>query len=133
MYDSPGLLYCYQMHTHTLINVVAGPVSTPHGILIRAVEPIKGIEQMRLNRPKIKQDVNLTNGPGKLTKALNISMTYYGHKWFEKPLYISDAPKLKDKDIVIGPRVGIANSGEAAEYPWRFSIKNNTYVSQYRK
>src|SRR5690625_7763400 len=75
---------------------------------------------MRLNRPKIKQDVNLTNGPGKLTKALNISMTYYGHKWFEKPLYISDAPKLKDKDIVIGPRVGIANSGEAAEYPWRF-------------
>src|SRR5699024_743505 len=81
-YDRPGLLYCYQMHTHTLIYVVAGSVSTPHGILIRAVEPIKGIEQMRLNRPKIKQDVNLTNGPGKLTKALNISMTYYGHKWF---------------------------------------------------
>src|SRR5699024_12690145 len=81
MYDSPRLLYCYQMHTHTLINVVAGSVSTHHSILIRAVEPIKGIEQMRLNRPKIKQDVNLTNGPGKLTKALNISMTYYGHKW----------------------------------------------------
>lgn len=121
------------MHTHTLINVVAGPVSTPHGILIRAVEPIKGIEQMRLNRPNIKQDVNLTNGPGKLTKALNISMTYYGHKWFEKPLYIGDAPKLQDKDIAIGPRVGIANSGEAASYPWRFSIKNNPYVSQYRK
>src|SRR5699024_8668781 len=131
--DSPGLLYCYQMHTHTLINVVAGPVSTPHGILIRAVEPIKGIEQMRLNRPKIKQDVNLTNGPGKLTKALNISMTYYEHKWIEKPLYISDAPKLKDKDIIIGQRVGIANCREAADYTRRISINNNTYVSQYRK
>src|SRR5699024_1563458 len=133
MYDSPGLLYCYQMHTHTLINVVAGPVSTTYSRLIRAVESIKGIEQMRVNRPKIIQYVNLTNGPGKLTKALNISMNYYGHKWFEKPLYISDAPKLKDKDIVIGPRVGIANSGEAADYPWRFSFKNNSYVSQYRK
>src|SRR5699024_11675403 len=128
-----GLLLFYQMYIHTLIIVVAVPLSDPHDILIRAVEPLKGIEQMRLNLPKIKQDVDLTNGPCKLTKALNISMTYYGHKWFEKPLYISDAPKLKDKDIVIGPRVGIANSGEAAEYPWRFSIKNNTYVSQYRK
>src|SRR5699024_10011532 len=133
MYDSPGLLYCYQMHTHTLINVVAGPVSTPHGILIRAVEPIKGIEQMRLNRPKIKQDVNLTKGPGKLTKALNISMTYYGHKWFEKHINISDAPQLKEYDIIIRSRVVIANSRDATEYPLRFSIKNNPYVSQYRK
>lgn len=133
MYETPGSLYCYQMHTHTLVNVVAGPISTPHGILIRAVEPIKGIQQMRLNRPKINQDINLTNGPGKLTKALDITMDYYGHKWFEKPLYISHAPLIEEHNIVIGPRIGIANSGEAAYYPWRFSIKSNPYVSRYRK
>src|SRR5699024_2108577 len=133
MYDSQGLLYCYQMHTHTLINVVAGHVSSLHGILIRGVVKIKGIQQMCLNRPKIKKEVNLMKGSGKLTKALNISMTYYRNKLFEKTLNISDEAKLKDKEIVIGTRVGIANSGEAAEYPWRFSIKNNNYVSQYRK
>lgn len=133
MYQKPGSLYCYQMHTHILVNVVAGPISTPHGILIRAVEPIEGIAQMKLNRPKIKKEKDLTNGPGKLTKALGISMNYYGHKWFEKPLYISDASVIKNSDIVIGPRAGIANTGEAAEYPWRFSIKDNPYVSIYRK
>lgn len=133
MYGNPGSLYCYQMHTHILINVVAGAISTPHGILIRAVEPIEGLKQMKLNRPKIKKEVELTNGPGKLTKALGISMNYYGHKWFEKPLYISDAPIIKKSEVEIGTRVGIANTGEAANYPWRFSIKNNPYVSLYRK
>lgn len=133
MYGSPGSLYCYQMHTHVLINVVAGSISIPHAILIRAIEPVSGLDQMKLNRPRIKRDVDLTNGPGKLTKALGISMDYYGHKWFEKPLFISNAPPLKDSQIVTGPRVGIANSGDAANYPWRFSIKDNPFVSNYRK
>lgn len=133
MYQNPGSLYCYQMHTHVLVNVVAGPISTPHGILVRAVEPIQGIEQMKLNRPNIKKEIDLSNGPGKLAKALGISMDYYGHKWFKKPLYISSAPTRETIEIEIGPRVGIANTGEAATYPWRFSIKNNPYVSPYRK
>ena len=133
MYSSPGSLYCYQMHTHVLVNVVAGPISTPHGILIRALEPLHGIAVMKLNRPHIKKETDLTNGPGKLTKALNITMNYYGHKWYEKPLYISDAPTIDSEEIDIGPRVGIANTGEAAHYPWRFSIKDNPFVSPYRK
>ncbi len=133
MYQHPGLLYCYQMHTHVLINVVAGPRSVPHAILIRAIEPVSGLKQMKLNRPHIKKEVDLTNGPGKLTKALSIGMDYYGHQLFEKPLYISHAPPINENQIQIGPRVGIANSGEAANYPWRFSIKNNPYVSAYRK
>lgn len=133
MFHHPGSLYCYQMHTHVLMNVVSGPISTPHAILIRAIEPISGLKQMKLNRPHIKKEVDLTNGPGKLTKALNIDMSYYGHQLFKKPLYISHAPPINDSQIQIGPRVGIANSGEAANYPWRFSIKNNPYVSAYRK
>src|SRR5699024_8700998 len=89
MFKEAGHVYTYQMHTHTLINVVAGSVGIPHAVLIRAVEPIKGIEQMQKNRGIHVKGKNLTNGPGKLTKALGITMTYYGHHWANKPLYIS--------------------------------------------
>jgi len=110
MFHEPGHVYTYQMHTHTLVNVVAGPISTPHAILIRAVEPIYGLEDMWINRGKNKREVELTNGPGKLTKALGITMKYYGHHWSEKPLYISEGTPVKD--IESSPRVGVRNSGE---------------------
>src|SRR5690625_3882357 len=65
MFEEAGHVYTYQMHTHTLINVVAGSVGIPHAVLIRAVEPIKGIEQMQKNRGIHVKGKNLTNGPGK--------------------------------------------------------------------
>lgn len=130
MFGEPGFLYAYQMHTHTLINVVGGPVGTPHAILIRAVEPVLGHEQMRENRGEKFKEVDWTNGPGKLTKAMGITKDYYGHDWTEKPLYIAEGPGVTD--IVAGPRVGIGNSGEAVHYPWRFYEKDNPFVSKYR-
>jgi len=130
MFGEPGFVYTYQMHTHTLINVVGGPVGTPHAILIRAVEPVLGHEQMRENRGAKLNEVDWTNGPGKLTKALGITKEYYGHCWTDKPLFIAEAPGVKD--IVAGPRVGIGNSGEAVYYPWRFYEKDNRFVSKYR-
>ncbi|AOV06625.1 DNA-3-methyladenine glycosylase [Sporosarcina ureilytica] len=131
MFGDAGLVYTYQMHTHTLINVVAGPVGTPHAILIRAVEPVEGHALMRENRgPKLKE-VDWTNGPGKLTVALGITMDYYGHHWSHKPLFISKGERLGP--IEAGPRVGIGNSGEAVHYPWRFYEIDNPFVSKYRK
>ena len=130
MFGDPGLVYTYQMHTHTLINVVAGPVGTPHAILIRAVEPVHGHEVMRKNRGEHMKEIDWTNGPGKLTKAMNISMEYYGHHWSHEPLFIAEGVKVKE--IVAGPRVGIGNSGEAVHYPWRFYEKDNPFVSKYR-
>ncbi|MDS9472124.1 DNA-3-methyladenine glycosylase [Sporosarcina pasteurii] len=131
MFGDAGLVYTYQMHTHTLINVVAGPVGTPHAILIRAVEPVEGHAIMRENRgPKLKE-VDWTNGPGKLTVALGITMDYYGHHWSHKPLFISKGEQVTP--IEAGPRVGIGNSGEAVHYPWRFYEKGNPFVSKYRK
>ncbi|MEI3605301.1 DNA-3-methyladenine glycosylase [Pseudogracilibacillus sp. SE30717A] len=130
MFDRPGLAYIYQMHTHTLINVVAGPIGVPHAVLIRALEPIQGITYMRLNRPKIKNDFELTNGPGKLTKALHINMNYYGHALTDKPLYIVEGKTVNEIDT--SPRVGVRNTGEAADYPWRFFEKNNPFVSKFR-
>ena len=130
MFGKAGLVYMYQMHTHKLINVVAGPIGTPHAILIRAVEPVLGHEQMRENRGSHLKQVDLTNGPGKLTKALGITMAYYGHHWSHKPLFIAKGTSVEE--VVAGPRVGIGNSGEAADYPWRFHEKGNPFVSKYR-
>jgi DNA-3-methyladenine glycosylase len=129
MFGEPGLIYTYQMHTHTLINVVAGVVGIPNAILIRAVEPIEGLERMnelRNNMP-MKQ---WTNGPGKLTKAMGITMDYYGKHWSEKPLYIAEGEQVES--VSTGPRIGIVNSGEAVHYPYRFWETDNPYVSKVR-
>ena len=130
MFKEAGLVYTYQMHTHTLMNVVCGPIGTPHAILIRAAEPIEGLEQMKENRGAQFKMRDWTNGPGKLTKALGITMDYYGHHWAEKPLFIAEGPGIKELET--GPRVGIGNSGEAVNYPWRYFEKGNEYVSKYR-
>jgi len=130
MFEKAGYVYTYQMHTHTLINVVGGAVGTPHAILIRAVEPVQGIEYMREKRGTHFNDVDLTNGPGKLTKALGITKDYYGHFWTDRPLFIAAGPGVNE--IEAGPRVGIGNSGEAVHYPWRFYEKDNAFVSKFR-
>lgn len=131
MFAETGHVYTYQMHTHTLMNVVSGPVDTPHAVLIRAAEPIDGIDIMQANRGMHLKLYDLTNGPGKLSKALGVTMDFYGHHWSEKPLFIAEGPGAGE--VMTGPRVGIGNTGEAVHYPWRFYEKNNPFVSKYRK
>lgn len=129
MFGQPGHVYTYQMHTHTLLNVVSGPVGTPEAVLIRAVEPIQGQEWIATNRPGVKR-FDQTNGPGKLTKALGITMDLYGHSFQHDPLYIAEG----EAEVVIeaGPRIGIPNTGEARDYPYRFFERDNPYVSKFR-
>lgn len=130
MFEEAGMVYTYQMHTHTLMNVVSGPAETPHAILIRAGEPVVGEEFMRLNRGEHIKRTDLTNGPGKLSKAMGVTMEYYGRKWYERPLYLAEGPGVSELEA--GPRVGIQNTGEAVHYPWRFFEKGNPFVSKYR-
>jgi len=131
MYDKPGLAYTYQMHTHTLLNIVAGPIDKPHAVLIRAVEPIYGLEEMyRFRGGHIKHKTELTNGPGKLTQAFQIKMKYYGHPMTNAPLYIAEG--RPSEKIESSPRVGVRNTGEAANYQWRYYEKGNPYVSRFR-
>ena len=129
MFGKPGYVYTYQMHTHTLLNVVSGPVGTPEAVLIRAVEPIQGHEWIATNRPGVKR-YDQTNGPGKLTKALGITMDLYGHSFQQDTLYIVEG----EAGVVIeaGPRIGIPNTGEARDYPYRFFERDNPYVSKFR-
>ena len=130
MFGKPGLVYTYQMHTHTLINVVSGPEETPRAILIRAVEPVEGIDLMAELRGKHMPIKQWTSGPGKLTKAMGITMAHYGHHFSEKPLYIAQGDPVHA--VSVGPRVGIGNSLEAVHYPYRFWESENPFVSKFR-
>lgn len=128
MFGPPGLTYTYVMHTHCLVNVVSGEIGQPEAVLIRAVEPCHGTRLMFERRGTDKGVRDLTSGPGKLTKALGITKEDYGHPLTEPPLYIASG---KDPDVISsGPRIGINNSGEAKDYPWRFWITDNIYVSR---
>ncbi len=128
MFGKPGLVYTYVMHTHCLVNVVSGEEGIPEAVLIRAVEPYIGIDLMYQRRGEKKKEIELTNGPGKLTKALGIVKEDYGRTFFEPPLYIADGPK--PDSISKGPRIGIDNSGEAKDYPYRFWVTGNQFVSR---
>ncbi|MEK3890144.1 DNA-3-methyladenine glycosylase [Bacillus sp. FSL K6-3431] len=127
MFGKSGLVYTYAMHTHCLVNVVSAGIDEPEAILIRAIEPYSGIELMQKRRP-VDQMKNLTNGPGKLTKAMGISMKDYGKRFYERPLYIAEG--IVPDEISIGKRIGIGGAGEAQDYPWRFWVKDSPYVSR---
>ena len=130
MFGEAGFVYTYKMHTHTLVNVVSGSFEKPEAILIRAIQPYSGLDLMQKRR-SMNNLQNLTNGPGKLTKALGITMNDYGHSFSEPPLYI--AAGIIPDDISSGPRIGINNTGEAKDYPWRFWVTGNSHVSHQRK
>lgn len=127
IFREPGHVYTYQMHTHCLVNIVSGAKEKPEAILIRAIEPVVGLELMYQRRGTMALK-NLTSGPGKLTKALGISMNDYGHLITKPPLFIAQG-YIPEK-ISTGKRIGIDNSGEAKDYPWRFWITGNIFVSK---
>ncbi|XXM71590.1 DNA-3-methyladenine glycosylase [Lysinibacillus sphaericus] len=127
MFHEAGRVYTYLMHTHCLVNVVAAETGVPNAILIRAVEPLEGLDLMKERRTGHPMK-NWTSGPGKLTKALGITMEDYGRFYTEPPLIITEG--YAPPEIEAGKRIGIDNSGEARDYPWRFWVKGNPYVSR---
>ncbi|ARK32841.1 DNA-3-methyladenine glycosylase [Halalkalibacter krulwichiae] len=128
MFGPAGTIYTYVMHTHCLVNIVSGEVDKPEAVLIRAVEPVIGVELMRERRGIDKKMIDLASGPGKLTKALGIVKEDYGLPSYQRPLYI--APGRVVEEIESGPRIGIENSGEARDYPWRFWEKGSKFTSR---
>ncbi len=137
LYKDPGTIYVYLIYgMYNLFNIVT--TDKPEAVLIRAVEPIKGIEIMSKNRYNLKEcnlnsykRKNLTNGPGKLTKALAIDRSFNG-KNFDENIYIDDPKEKKDFKIVTDKRIGIDYAKEAIDYPYRFYIENNPYVSKIK-
>ncbi|MCT1902440.1 DNA-3-methyladenine glycosylase [Oceanobacillus sp. FSL W8-0428] len=127
LYAEAGMTYTHLIHNHCLINVVSAEKEVPESVLIRAVEPYTGVDQMLVRRP-VKKFQNLTSGPGKLTQALDINMGDYGRSLMEPPLFIAEGKK--PEKISSGPRIGIDNSGEARDYPYRFWVAGNKFVSK---
>lgn len=111
------------------LNVVCGQVDSPHVVLIRAVEPVEGIEEMRKRRG-VMIDKNLTSGPGKLCIALAIDRSFIGADLCGKAIWIEDRRTIPADEIDIGKRIGIDYAGEDAHLPLRFWLKNSIFVSK---
>ena len=129
MYFIYGMYYC--------LNVVAAEKEVAQAVLIRAVEPVKGVEYMAnyrygkaIEELKKSQIKNLTNGPGKLCRAFNITKECNGEDLTGDRLFICENQKQEEPfEIVKTKRIGIDYAEEAKDFPWRFYIKDNPYVS----
>lgn len=136
LYMDCGTIYVYQTYgMHFMFNISSVGENIPEGVLIRAVEPIRNLDMFSKNRFKkayknlsTYQKNNLTNGPAKLTKALQIDKSFNGGNIFGKNLYLEDSNY--DFEISTDRRVGIDYAKEARDFPYRFFIKNNPFVSK---
>ncbi|MFT8320235.1 MAG: DNA-3-methyladenine glycosylase [Bacillus sp. (in: firmicutes)] len=131
MYKKGGTVYIYTMHTHHMLNIVTKEIGDPQAVLIRAIEPIAGITQMEVNRNNY--GVLVSNGPGKLTKAMEITKTLDGITLNERDLFIDEAKSKVPKEIITTPRIGIPNKEDWTLEPLRYYVKGNPYVSGIRK
>jgi DNA-3-methyladenine glycosylase len=132
MFEAGGVLYVYFTYgMHYCVNVVTGQAGRGEAVLLRAAEPMEGIEIMRQNRG-ITDIKSLANGPAKLTQALGIKDTSLsGEKLNKLSIWLkSPSSELKAKDIIASPRVGIKH---ATDMPWRFYINGSQFVSRINK
>ena len=133
MFQIGGTIYVYLIYgMYHLLNVVTGPVGDPNAVLMRAVEPIQGIGFIKSNRNiKSNKVYDLTNGPGKLTQGLTIDMTFNKRDIVSgDALYIREGSiKISVDDIIETPRINIDYAQEYKDKPWRYSLKNNPYIS----
>ncbi|MBS1780487.1 MAG: DNA-3-methyladenine glycosylase [Bacteroidetes bacterium] len=132
MFRNGGSAYVYLCYgIHHLFNVVTNVQDVPHAVLIRAIEPLEGIEYMLERRNKEKLTPALTAGPGAMSAALGIVTSHTGLLLRDDAIYIEDRGiKVPAKDIVAATRVGVAYAQEDAMLPYRFYIKGNKYVSK---
>jgi DNA-3-methyladenine glycosylase len=131
MFNAGGYTYVYLCYgIHNLFNIVTGAPGIGNAVLIRALEPIDGIDLMkkRMNTNDIRR---ITSGPGKLTKALGIDRSFNAKHLTGDEVWIGDdGLSLKKQQIVASKRIGIDYAGEDANLPWRFTIAENMWVSK---
>jgi DNA-3-methyladenine glycosylase len=127
LFGPPGRAYVYLSYgIHSLLNFVAEPEGEAAAVLIRALKPTAGLEQMRARRGK-RPDRDLCSGPGKLTEALGIGLEQNRADLGRDPFRLLAPEPGHAPDVVTGPRVGIS---KAVERPWRFAVADSPYVSK---
>ena len=134
-YAPAGTSYVYLCYgIHELFNVITGPQGVPHAILIRAIEPTRGIPAMLERRHMEKLSPQLSRGPGVVTKALAISREHNAIDLLDpySPVQLrAGGPPLPETEIIATPRIGIDGAGvEWASKPWRFYRKGTRFVSK---
>lgn len=133
MYSTGGVVYMYICYgIHDMLNVVTGPAETPHAVLIRAVEPLSGIEIMRERRGVIINDFRLCQGPGALAKAFGLQKIHNGLSLQHDTIWIEEGAAVEESRIVTASRVGLNIEEPYKSIPWRYYIKGNKFVSKPR-
>jgi len=132
MFAHGGHAYVYLCYgIHHLFNVVTNKEGSADAVLIRAVEPVDGLEFMLSRRKMKKLEKRLTGGPGVLTEALGIKTSHYAARLDEDTIWIEDNEPIAPGEIVETTRIGVDYAEEDALKPWRFYIKENKWVSKY--
>jgi DNA-3-methyladenine glycosylase len=128
LFGPPGHAYVYLAYgMHECMNIVAKPEGEAGGVLIRALEPVAGIDMMRIRRPAARSDRDLTSGPGRLTQALAITRRQNGVDITRGDLVVRMPPHPRPLEIEVTKRIGIT---KCADLPLRFTIAGNRFVSK---
>ena len=131
MYLPGGVAYVYLIYgIHHLFNVVTNIEEEPHAVLIRAIEPLAGIDTMMKRLKKTVPDYTIGKGPGNVSKALGISTIHTGVSLMNEEIFIADdGTRIKPSSITATKRIGVDYAAEDALLPYRFIVKDNPYVS----
>jgi len=127
MFGPPGHAYLFFVYgMHWQFNLVTTREGAPHAVLIRAVEPLEGLELMAARRNMAADRRELTNGPGKLCQAFGLDRNCYGADLTQGPLFLTEGPRVK---VQTSRRIGVDYAAEWAEKPWRFFDPSSRFVS----
>ena len=127
LFGKPGTAYVYLIYArYWLLNVVTEREGVGGAVLFRAVEPLEGQSSMFERRAAADDDIDLANGPGKLTQAFDIDKSFHNDPMTEGPLYVAESDEESDCTIETSCRIGITRG---IDLPWRFFVRGNPYVS----
>jgi DNA-3-methyladenine glycosylase len=130
MFGPPGYAYIFFVYgMHYQFNIVTTGEGDPHAVLVRAVEPVRGIENMAARRKMPPESRELTSGPGKLCQAFGIDKSDYGADLCGSRLFLAHGPRGKTQRSA---RIGVQYAADWAEKPWRFFDPKSPYVSRAR-
>ncbi|MFL5503169.1 MAG: DNA-3-methyladenine glycosylase [Gemmatimonadaceae bacterium] len=130
LYGPPGIAYVYFIYgMYWCFNAVTRSAGLPSAVLVRGLEPLDGLALMHKRRPRVRNTVDLTNGPGKLCTALGITGSMSGKSLQRKPLVIREGERVPDDKVDITTRIGITRS---ADWPLRWIVAGNRFVSRGR-
>ena len=128
-----GFAYVFPIYgMYNCFNAVCAPEEKPEVVLIRALEPVSGIELMKKRRGRDNPE-DLCSGPGKLCDALKITREEYGLSLCESSLRIENYREFENSEILVSPRINIDYAEKCRDYPWRFFVKDNPCVSKVNK